>query len=299
MATLKAQSVQVENNYIQFPSEVSLVSGLDGYVADRLAAFKNTTLASAISALDDTYLRKTATAVAASKATLDGNGKNISNEYWHKSDTVTLSSYADKAKYDHSGNVILDTYALKSGNSPAASVGYAAVSATTTKASQDPNGKPITDYIIGVTPYDSNRGLSFRKGNGSTESFSIALPNLATNTTDGLMSSDDKATVDRLSGSTQVRADTDFEGDLDNIYQTGIYNVRGANDWLHVPADIHNAGGTIFLFVLHLWSGGAIQLIFTAYSPNIYQRNWVDGGGTQYWTDWLKIAGTVVETYNG
>ena len=296
---MNVTKIKANSTELLLPSHVSIVSGLEDYTSAQLATFKNTTLASAISGLSSVYLGINGNAKSATKATQDGNGAVISTTYYKKTDTVTNATNAvnaDKATHDSNGNVIIDKYVMKTDTIANATN---AVNATT--ATKDAKGNAITDYIIGAASTNNNHGIVFRKGSGLENTINIAdtTYNVATTTTDGLMSAADKATVDRLSGATQVWGDRNFDGDLNNIYQTGIYNVRGSNDWLHVPADIHNAGGTVFLFVLHLWSGGAIQLIFTAYSANIYQRNWVDGGGNQYWTDWLKIAGTVVETYNG
>ena len=296
---MNVTKIKANSTELLLPSHVSIVSGLEDYTDAKLDTFRYTTMASAISGLSSVYLGINGNAKTATKATQDGNGAVIATTYYKKTDTVTKATNAvnaDKATHDSNGNVIIDTYVTKSDTVTKATN---AVNATT--AEKDPDGNAIKDYIIGAAATNNNHGIVFRKGSGVENIINIAdtTYSAATNTKDGLMSAADKATVDRLSGSTQVRADVDFEGDLNNIYQTGIYNVRGANVWLHTPADIHTAGGTVFLFVLHLWGAGAIQLLFTAYSANIYQRDWVDGGGNQYWTDWMKIAGTVVETYNG
>ena len=288
-----------ENTDIRLPSHVDIVDGLDDRIQSKIDVFNNTTLATKISALSNTYLGKTANAVSATKATNDGDGNKISTTYYKKSDKVSSAANADfatEAERDHNGNVIIDTYVTKTDVINNAQNAVAATFAT--YDSENANTRnAIRDYFIGVQATNNNHGITFTRGTGQTTTISIADTTYqnATATNAGLMSADDKTALTRLVGPTHIYPANDFGGDFNNINVSGFFTVRDIASWNHRPAGTSTASHALLVFKVN---AGGVQLLFDQQHTNFYQRTYLGQTDTAagYWTSWSKVTGTAVDT---
>lgn len=203
---MKATSLMIENTEIKVPSHADIVEGLTEKIDTQIAAYDSSTINAKISGLANVYLGKTAKAAdsskadyatAAGKATLDGNGNNISTTYYKKSDTV------DKASKDSDGNSIKDNYALKNGSYTSLKAGYATTAGGADYATLDKaGGNNIRGtYIKNIENRNGTQTITFTRGDNTTGTFSTYAPSLelASTVSSGLMSSDDKVNLNALS----------------------------------------------------------------------------------------------------
>ena len=312
MATLKVSKVSSSGSDLQLPSHVSLVGGLDDYTAAQLAEFKNTTLTSAINALSDVYLGKTAKAADAAqadKATKDGSGRVITTTYYTTNTTVANAAYATKAYKDSNDNVIVDKYAQTNGSYAQLKAGFASDCTAAQTAVSIAGGGGNINACFNVASINANNRLTLKRANGAEVNLDIA--NLAhsdaTSLAAGFMSAADKTKLDTIDEHAQsFQFLTTGTDDLNLVLKPGAYRFTRLNSSMHhVPLYFAHSNATSYMIVFNTmqvepYNGTVVQMLWNVGGNNFWYRvfsAYEEAGTAGYERRWYRLTSELDDSF--